>query len=60
MTDYSTKIVSAKLLNEIKEAIHNLNFGSVEIYVVNNQVTQITRRHIRKTNNNNQGLTKSC
>lgn len=59
MADYSTKKISSKLLDEIKEALYNLDFGSVEIYVVNNQVTQITRRHIRKTNNN-QGLTKSC
>lgn len=59
MTDYSTKNVSTELLKEIKEAIHDLDFGSVEIYVANHQVTQITRRHIRKTNNH-QGLTKSC
>ena len=50
---YSTKNVSQKLLKEIKETLVGLNFGSVEIYVVNNEVTQITRRHIKKTNNKN-------
>lgn len=49
---YSTKNISSQLLKEIKEALINLDYGSVEIYVVKNEVTQITRRHIKKTNNN--------
>lgn len=52
MFDYSTKTISDKLFQEIKEALLGLDYGSVEIYVTNNEVTQITRRHIKKTNNN--------
>ena len=50
MSDYSTKNISSRLLNEIKEALRGLAYGSVEIYVVGYQVTQITRRLIKKTN----------
>jgi len=51
MADYSTKNLSKDLLREIKEALGGLDWGSVEIYVQNSEVTQITRRHIKKTNN---------
>ena len=51
MADYSTKSLSKDLLKEIEEALVGLDWGSVEIYVQNSQVTQITRRHIKKTNN---------
>jgi hypothetical protein len=51
MGDYSTKNISKKLLQEIKEALRDLEWGSVELYVQNGEVTQITRRYIRKTNN---------
>ncbi|MCL5970806.1 MAG: YezD family protein [Patescibacteria group bacterium] len=47
--DYSTKRISEKLLEEIKEALQNVNYGSVEIFVQNDNVTQITVRNIRKT-----------
>ena len=50
MADYSTKSLSKDLLKEIEEALVGLDWGSVEIYVQNSQVTQITRRHIKKTN----------
>jgi len=50
MADYSTKNLSKDLLREIKEALGGLDWGSVEIYVQNSEVTQITRRHIKKTN----------
>jgi len=50
-SDYSTKKISDKLLQEISEALLNLDYGSVEIYVVGGEVTQITKRHIKKTNN---------
>lgn len=48
---YSTKKLSPVLLNEIKEALKNVaEFGSIEIYVQNSSVTQITIRKIKKTN----------
>lgn len=49
--DYSTKIVSPTLMEEIKRSLINLDYGSLEIFVHNCEVTQITKRHIRKTNN---------
>ncbi len=48
---YSTNNISQKLIEEIKEALHDLDYGSVEIYVQDGEVTQITKRHIKKTNN---------
>ena len=51
LSDYSTQKISDKLLREISEALLNLDYGSVEIYVTNGEVTQITKRHIKKTNN---------
>ena len=56
---YSTKNISSQLLKEIKEALTNLDYGSVEIYVVKNEVTQITKRHIKKTNNKNSNSLRS-
>jgi hypothetical protein len=50
---YSTKGISSQLLEEIKEALLGLDYGSLEIYVVNYEVTQITKRHIKKTQNSN-------
>jgi hypothetical protein len=47
---YSTKIISKKLLNEIVETLRDLDYGSVELYVAKGEVTQITRRNIKKTN----------
>jgi len=44
--------ISAKVVNEIKEALKSVSsFGSVEIYVQNGNVTQITVRNIKKTSN---------
>lgn len=51
MSDYSTKAISDKLLNEIKESLSKLDFGSIEIYVNNGEVNQITTRYIKKTSN---------
>jgi hypothetical protein len=48
--DYSTKSISSKLLQEISESLKGLDFGSVELFVSNNEVTQITKRKIKKTN----------
>ncbi len=37
------------IIDEIKEAIDNINFGSVEVIVQNGEVTQISTRIIKKT-----------
>ena len=50
MNNYSTKQVSDKLLKEIAEALENIRgWGSVEIYVQDFKVVQITERNIKKT-----------
>ncbi|MBI4080296.1 MAG: DUF2292 domain-containing protein [Candidatus Levybacteria bacterium] len=50
--DYSTKQISGKLLDEITDAIKSIKgWGSVEIYVQDFKVVQITERNIRKTSN---------
>ncbi len=51
MLDYSTKRVSPTLLDEIKTALKSIqSFGSVEIYVQDNTVTQISVKKNKKTN----------
>jgi hypothetical protein len=51
MTLYSTKRISKQLTEEISAALKNVDaYGSVEIYVQDNKVTQITTRTIKKTN----------
>jgi hypothetical protein len=47
--DYSTKRISSQLLEEIKSALQSVNFGSIEIYISDSNVTQITTRTIKKT-----------
>lgn len=48
--EYSIKRVSETLLLEIKKALKGVNnYGSVEIFVQNGVVTQITVRNIKKT-----------
>ncbi|MBI4130453.1 DUF2292 domain-containing protein [Candidatus Roizmanbacteria bacterium] len=48
----STRKVSNELLTEIKQALKNIRgWGSVEIYIQNYKVVQITERNIRKTGN---------
>ena len=50
MDQYSTKTISSSLLDEIAEALKHVSpYGSVEIYVQDNVVTQITVRNIKKT-----------
>ena len=50
MTDYSTHHVSKALVDEILQALRTVNhYGSIEIYVQNSVVTQITIRNIKKT-----------
>jgi hypothetical protein len=49
--DYSTKQVREELLEEIRDALKNIRgWGSVEIYVQDFKVVQITERNIKKTN----------
>ena len=51
MLDYSTKRISSTLIEELKAALKSIQaFGSVEIYVQDSTVTQITIRNIKKTN----------
>lgn len=51
MANYSTKRVSEKLIKEIISALKSIDaYGSIELYVQDNQVTQITTRTIKKTN----------
>ncbi len=53
MNDYSTKKVNALLMEEISEALANIRgWGSVEIYVQDFKVVQITERNIKKTPSN--------
>ena len=50
MRDYSTKDVNNELLGEIVEALKNIRgWGSVEIFVQDFKVVQITERNIKKT-----------
>lgn len=49
--DYSTQNISERLVVEIKSALQSVkNYGSIEIYIQNGVVTQITVRNIKKTN----------
>ncbi len=51
MHDFSVKQISPKLLLEIKTALQSVDaYGSVELYVQDGVVTQVTVRNIRKTN----------
>ena len=51
MVDFSTKRISKPLLIEVARALKSIDsYGSVEIYVQNSTVTQITVRNIKKTN----------
>ena len=48
--DYSTQKISETLMVEIKNALQSVRtYGSVEIYIQNGVVTQITVRNIKKT-----------
>lgn len=46
----STKNISPELLQAIADAIKDKYYGSVEIYIQDYQVTQISERVIRKIN----------
>ncbi len=48
--EYSTRKISNTLMRDISQAIRSVqNFGSVELYVQDGMVTQITTRTIKKT-----------
>ena len=49
MTNVNQKQIPQHLLQEIKEALQSVKFGSIEIFVQNSIVTQITVRNIHKT-----------
>lgn len=59
MKPYSTQNISESLVGEIIEHLLDLDYGSVEIYVTNHQVVQITRRRIKKLNNLQKALDKA-
>lgn len=49
--DYSTAKISSELLQEISSTLAGLDWGSIEIYVQDSTIVQITRRQIKKTQN---------
>lgn len=50
MQDYSVKKISEGLIQEVKKALQGVgDYGSVEIFVQDGVVTQVTVRNIRKT-----------
>ncbi len=57
LTEYSTKKISETLVFEIKKALKSVkNYGSVEIYIQDGNVTQITIRNIKKTGKKSQSI----
>jgi hypothetical protein len=51
MNNYSTKQVSDELVKEVIAALKNVRgWGSVEVYIQDYKVVQITERSIKKTN----------
>ena len=46
--DFSTQNITPQLIGQIIEHIKNKAYGSVEIYIQNHTVTQITERTITK------------
>ena len=47
--DYSTKQVSSELVDEVVDALKNIRgWGSVEIFIQDFKVTQITEKNIKK------------
>lgn len=53
MTDqkYSTKTISSHLLGELEDSLKSVQgWGSVEIFIQDYNVTQITEKNIKKPN----------
>lgn len=44
-----TDLKQSDLISEIKNALQSVRYGSVEIFIQDNTVTQITVRNIKKT-----------
>lgn len=51
-SDYSTVKITPQLISQIVDALRNKAYGSIEIYVENYNVTQITQRTITKLKKN--------
>ena len=52
MNNYSTKQISEELIKEVIAALKNVRgWGSVEVYIQDFKVVQITERSIKKTSN---------
>lgn len=58
MKSYSTKNVDHNLLEEIKNALTNIRWGSLEIFVQDSLVVQITERNIKKLENQEKAIKK--
>lgn len=52
--EFSTQNISPTLISQIVEALRNKGWGSIEIYIENHQVVQITERKITKIKTTNQ------
>lgn len=56
---YSTQNISSKLMSEVKKALKNKHYGSIEIYIQDYKVTQITERTIQKLDKEKSGREKT-
>ena len=56
--DFSTQKISPTLISQIVDALKNKHYGSVEIFIENYTVTQITQRSITKLKNFSNGRAK--
>ncbi len=46
-------MANSSIIDEIKNALESIDYGSVEVIVQNHEVTQISTRIIKKTKTNN-------
>jgi len=53
--DFSTQKISPQLIGQIVDALKNKAYGSIEIYIQNYTVTQITERTITKVSRSGNG-----
>jgi len=54
-SDYSTQKITPQLISQIVDALRGKSYGSIEIYVENYNVVQITERKITKLAPKNEG-----
>ena len=54
-SEYSTIQITPQLISRIIDALKNKSYGSIEIYVENYNVIQITERTITKLKKQNEG-----